>query len=313
MKKMIYILTVIMTVMTVVACSDDDKNEKSSKTGIVVTGYYESVGSHTAVITGSVTNLDYLAKDGVFVSFAYSKKNDLSDVSKFLNVDNITSVDPSVDTVDAEKIELNGTDFKVTLNNLEPKSKYHYRVYCKNDTTRLFAANTRSFITENEGNDTKLAVDMGLSVMWATCNLGADSQEENGNYYAWGEDKTKNLYGTDNYEWDGIFKDVVQSRWGDKWRMPTREEMQELIDLCKWTSGGNGYTVTGPSGKIISFPAAGYRENDYYRYDGGYYWTSSQDPTFSKCAHIVHFGSGNHYMTRMSRSVGLSVRPVCPK
>ena len=85
-------------------------------------------------------------------------------------------------------------------------------------------------------------VDLGLSVMWATCNVGANSPEECGGYYAWGETKTKNVYSFENsktydkkiadFSGDAQY-DAATANWGGLWRMPTKAEADELL-RCKW-------------------------------------------------------------------------------
>ncbi len=128
-------------------------------------------------------------------------------------------------------------------------------------------------------------VDLGLSVKWATCNVGAESPEDYGEYYAYAEKTTKNKYSERNYlffyydyQFDGQYSyyesipgvgadisgsvyDVVAEQWGEGWRMPTHKEMQELVDSCTWTwttkEGVIGYKVTGPNGNSIFLPASG--------------------------------------------------------
>ncbi len=124
-----------------------------------------------------------------------------------------------------------------------------------------------------------LAVDLGLpsGTLWASCNLGADKEEEYGFYFAWGETAPKDHYFYDNYAYAapdgsqstvdigesicGTQYDAAKALWGGSWRLPTEEEMTELIDLCewKWDSVGDTYgvRVTGPSGKSIFLPAGG--------------------------------------------------------
>ena len=119
-------------------------------------------------------------------------------------------------------------------------------------------------------------VDLGLSVKWATCNVGASSPEDFGGYYAWGETSEKSTYTWENYSHCGgsvmsvynigsdIKKtnyDVAYKKWGSSWRMPNEAEVGELIAKCSISSdrlnGVNGYTVTGPNGNSIFIPTAG--------------------------------------------------------
>ncbi|MCQ2233190.1 MAG: DUF1566 domain-containing protein [Paludibacteraceae bacterium] len=180
-----------------------------------------------------------------------------------------------------------------------------------------------------------VAVDLGLSVKWAACNLGATKPEGYGNYYAWGETKSKAAYTGDNSKWYDVAYDVLKSKgiinsrgnltarydaatanWGAGWRMPTLDEIKELDNRCRWSwttmNGVKGYKVTGPSGKSIFLPAAGYRGGAESDYVGGYgdYWSSSAfDNSFS--AYHLYFNSGYYvWDSSFNRYYGRSVRPV---
>ena len=121
-------------------------------------------------------------------------------------------------------------------------------------------------------------VDLGLSVKWATCNVGASSPTEYGNYYAWGETTTKSEYTKKNSKTCGISMgdisgnssyDAARTNWGGSWRLPTKAECQELLDNCKseWTtvSGVRGRRFTSKkNGRSIFLPAAGYHEPKFF-------------------------------------------------
>ena len=154
-------------------------------------------------------------------------------------------------------------------------------------------------------------VDLGLpsGTLWATCNVGANTPEEYGDYFAWGEVEPKDYYGEYNYKWwyhlspgSGVFftkyytsddsshgivdnkteldpeDDAAYVNWGPLWRMPTFEQQQELIDNCTstWTqmNGVNGYLLTGPNGNSLFLPAAGLYNNESLKDVGlwGTYW-----------------------------------------
>ena len=188
-------------------------------------------------------------------------------------------------------------------------------------------------------------VDLGLSVKWATCNVGADSPGEYGDYFAWGETSPKSSYTWENlryrvsgdsyenvtfskYVAEGKYgtvdnrtclelsDDAARQRWGGSWRMPTREEFKELLDKCRWswtTEGGHaGYKVTGPNGRSIFLPAAGFRFGSslYGAGEVGYYWSSSLDASDSYGASLLYFSSGNHGGYNYGRGSGQSVRSV---
>ena len=116
-------------------------------------------------------------------------------------------------------------------------------------------------------------VDLGLSVKWATCNVGAKSPEDYGSYFAWGETTKKDTYTKENSKTKGkSFGDIsgnsaydaARANWGSTWRLPTKAECQELIDNCTWTlttyNGKKGYKVVSKkNNNSIFLPAAGGR------------------------------------------------------
>ena len=191
-------------------------------------------------------------------------------------------------------------------------------------------------------------VDLGLSVKWATMNVGASSPEDYGDYFAWGETSAKSTYNwstykycngsystltkyytsiddygtvdTDNKTQLDLTDDAARVNWGGAWRMPTEAELKELCKQCYWTwitqNGINGYKVTGPNGNSIFLPAAGYRHDNSLKSAGSYgcYWSSSLCPksNFPDHACSVYFHSNSVEWSDDSRFFGQSVRPVCP-
>lgn len=171
-------------------------------------------------------------------------------------------------------------------------------------------------------------VDLGLpsGLKWATCNVGADKPEEYGNYYAWGETKTKDAYTHKNSRTlDKIMKDIsgnheydaATANWGGSWRMPTIDELNELRINCSWTwitqNGVEGYKVTSKkNGNSIFLPAAGYRYGSSLYYAGyyGYYWSSTPNDDLDFYAYYLDFNGYNHSMDDNYRDYGQSVRPV---
>ena len=181
-------------------------------------------------------------------------------------------------------------------------------------------------------------VDLGLSVKWATCNVGASNPEDYGNYYAWGETSTKETYDEDNCPTFGLFElsisqlqaqgyidgegnltsqyDAARANWGGNWRMPTETEMRELIDKCNWEwttqNGVYGYKVEGPNGNSIFLPAVGLRDGPslYYAGGNGIYWSSTPREYGGYGAYGLGFGSDSHYVIDNFRYHGLSVRSI---
>ncbi|WP_290449076.1 PEGA domain-containing protein [uncultured Muribaculum sp.] len=167
-------------------------------------------------------------------------------------------------------------------------------------------------------------VDLGLSVKWAACNVGASSIEDSGNYYAWGETATKAEYTQANSKTYGKTKgdisgnpqyDAARANWGGTWRLPTKAEFNELRNKCKWewTELGSkkGYRVIGPNGNSIFLPAAGWRSGSslYDADTNGRYWNSTS-MSDSRVANNFSFGSSFLSTGGYFRLDGFPVRPV---
>ena len=184
-------------------------------------------------------------------------------------------------------------------------------------------------------------VDLGLSVKWATCNLGATKPSDYGHYYAWSETMVKGDYSWDTYKWgkgNNITKyndsdgktvldpedDVATAKLGSPWRMPTKDEINELIGGCtwKWTkkNGVRGHEVKGTNGKTIFLPAAGTRKGFELLYTGesGFYWSASRASNEINKAFYFDNGYSNIIDDNLiharitDRYYGFSVRPVRP-
>ena len=205
-----------------------------------------------------------------------------------------------------------------------PKSQIN-----KSSTTTTSTSSKKSSTTSRATNaiSSHEYVDLGLSVKWATCNVGASSPEEYGDHYAWGETSTKSSYTPDNCEtWEkrigdikGTSRDVAHVKWGGSWRMPTMAEFDELLDSknCTWTwttqGGHKGYKVTSKkNSNSIFLPAAGFRNGTslYYREEGGYYWGFTPNEGNTQDAYYLYFNSGYHYTYWNYRFDGHTVRPV---
>ncbi len=170
-------------------------------------------------------------------------------------------------------------------------------------------------------------VDLGLpsGLKWATCNVGASSPTDSGDYFAWGETTTKSTYTQSNSKTTekeigdisgNVAYDAARANWGGTWRMPSNTEMQELVDKCTWTwtskSGINGYLVEGPNDNTIFLPAAGYRYSSSLRNSGseGKYW-SSTPYLLSQGAYVLLFGGSSRYVDYLyDRASGRPVRAV---
>lgn len=172
------------------------------------------------------------------------------------------------------------------------------------------------------------AVDLGLSVKWASCNVGAESPEGHGDYFAWGEISPKNEYYEINSTTYGVELgdisgnpqyDAATANWGDGWRMPTRDEFIELKYNCIWEwtvlNGVNVMRVLGPNGNSIFLPAAGFRYGTSFNGVGssGYYWCSMPSGDFNDYAYRLYFYGEDLVWNGYYRYSGLSIRPVMDK
>ena len=230
-----------------------------------------------------------------------------------------------------------------TVNGETVSTKNPYTVTITSSTQ--FKANFKKEISTGVENGHNW-VDLGLSVKWATCNVGATTPEGYGNYYAWGETKPKSTYYWSTYKYcNGTYRsmtkyctdsyygtvdnkttleltdDAARVNWGGSWRMPTKAEQDELRDTnnCTWTwttqNGVRGYKVTSnKNGNSIFLPAAGYRNNSDLGNAGskGEYWSSSLNTGSSFLAHYLLFYSSDEvWVIYCSRYYGYPVRPVC--
>lgn len=167
-------------------------------------------------------------------------------------------------------------------------------------------------------------VDLGLTVLWASHNVGASKAEEAGGLYGWADPTgAKRSVDANDYPAaepsydlceDGF--DIARKQWGGTWRLPSRDELEELIEKCRWTpityKDVEGMAVTGPNGNSIFLPAAGGRCGSEVAAGGqyGYYWSQNPNGEYSNSAHALTFGKGTPEMIVAGRYYGLSVRPV---
>ena len=222
----------------------------------------------------------------------------------------------------------------------------------KNGCVKDSDGKEHTFTVSYSGTMTEEYVDLGLSVKWAKCNLGASKPSDYGDYFAWGETEPKTNYTWGTYKWKYITKytyaddhtkciwydadgnfigdnkttleaadDAATANLGSPWYMPTGDEIQELIDNCTWTwttqDGVKGYEVKSKkNGNSIFLPAAGRRTRSELKVAGseGFYWSSSLRSAYlsSTYARDLDFDSDWRDYTDYTRDFGCSVRPVRP-
>lgn len=189
-------------------------------------------------------------------------------------------------------------------------------------------------------------VDLGLSVKWATCNVGSKVPEARGNHYAWGETTPKNSYTWETYKWCNgssqlltkynydskcgvvdnkltldLDDDAARVNWGGPWRTPTLKEWQELLNDCAWTwtkkNGVQGYCVRGKNGNSIFLPVTGYRNgSNLEEINQGNYWSSTLHIYNVNLGVAKDVGLNSGYRgagdAGFARCIGQCLRPVCP-
>ena len=219
--------------------------------------------------------------------------------------------------------------------------------------SKAYMAGTRYGLTcdeiERDSQPIPEAIDLGLSVKWASFNLGASKPEEYGDYFAWGEVSPRSvvpegahawsIYELCNGEYAHMLKYNTNPSYGDvdglsileivddaaavtlrgSWRMPTAEELDELLESCdwNWTSKGNVYgyeVVSKVNGNSVFLPAAGYKGDDSYVSEAGetgLYWSSSLTKGYQTyTAQRLRFTDGEIDEIDINRSFALQIRPV---
>ena len=234
--------------------------------------------------------------------------------------------------------------FTVNMTGLTANTTYYVRAYAINSAGTSYGSEV-SFTTLSSGGG-HAYVDLGLpsGLLWATCNVGADNPEDYGDYFAWGETQPKDTYNWSTYQYcmgssttltkyctnsingyngftDNLTTllpedDAATANWGSDWRMPTREEWQELLNntTVTWTTqnGVKGRLFTASNGNSLFLPASGYRYDSSLYVAGfyGYYWSSSLYTDYPGNAWYFYFDSNYCYMDYSDRLSGQSVRGV---
>ena len=322
MKKILYFISFLFAV-ALVGCEEKEPATSAK----VRTGQVINITDESALIEASVN----------------------VDISKYRSVNFGVMYSPYLEDINFRNCNeefasyMNGKEYEVEITSLSPDTKYYYCAYLVLNGIQREFGQIKEFTTlpANEGSEDEggseeedeggsegegeggtegegkvngyAYVDLGLSVKWATMNVGATSPEEYGDYFAWGETEPKEEYRWGTYKWcdgdyDYLTKDCSSSdfgivddkieldleddaanvNWGDAWRTPTKAELDELIENCTWSwttqNGIDGYTVTSnTNGKSIFLPAAGYRYDTFSEEVGaiGYYHSRTMRPVLT--------------------------------
>ncbi len=284
---------------------------KINETVSATTGTVSNITSTSATISGSVTGVASAQKT-VSIGIVYN-----------------TFGSPSVTNgITLASGKTTNGDFSVSLAGLKENTTYYYCSYIAVDGTYYYGS-VLSFTTNKKSEDLTPgdAIDLGLSVKWASHNVGASSPEGYGGYYAWGETEEKSDYSWNTYKYynsqtgfinigsdiSGTQYDVAHVKWGGSWRMPTEAEMDELCQKCTSTmisyQGILGRKFFGPNGNSIFLPEAGdFPDTALYRVGSlGAYWNSAINN--NNCGSCLCFGFFCN-LSFCTRNAGLNVRPV---
>ena len=232
-------------------------------------------------------------------------------------------------------------DFSCYLLHLEEGTNYHVRSYAINEKGVHYGRDIQFTTLARTFHQGYEYVDLGLSVKWATSNLGESLPLKYGDYYAWGETAPKENYTWQTYKWSttnngqlakyntmsergtvdnkqilDLSDDAAHVNWGGDWRMPTAKEINELYQNCKWHKVDQGYNVTSEiNGNTIFLPAAGCMNGNTIFKPGeyGYYWSSEIVADEAASAYVIYFNTNGVYNSRSSREKGCFIRPVYPK
>lgn len=231
--------------------------------------------------------------------------------------------------------------FYAALPGLKKGEEYTFKAYLVGPDGEYYWSEPYDFVSEvDSGIPTEPTagdlIDLGLSVKWASCNLGAAEPQDAGDYYAWGETQTKSNYNWSTYllsngSSNSLKKYCLQSSYGTvdnrttldltddaafvntsgKMRMPTAEECRELRDNCQWTEtqykGRNGFLVySATTGNAIFIPKNGLKFSYVLNTDSPYYWTADLGTDESFRAESFLFPQ----IMKWDRCDGLGIRPV---
>ncbi len=228
------------------------------------------------------------------------------------------------------KLGTNFDTYHVQFTNLMPGTTYYFRPYvtildetCYGNVYTVTTTGVKTADRSRTVNGHSF-VDLGLpsGTLWAETNVGAESAESAGSYFAWGETTTKTSYTESNSTWYGTAhtgnltatEDAATVLWGEGVRTPTYDEMSELVQNCVWTwtavNGTKGYRVgSATNSNSIFLPVTGkYSGEELSGKSIGNYWTSTQQNDFS--VYSLTFANGLQLLRTGNCYFGQAVRPV---
>ena len=303
-------------------------NESPTITGMSEVFYLQEGPTPPVVSTGEVT---------VITSSSITISGHIEDIgktySKITQYGHVYSEINPNPTISDYKYNHGSTNqlilYSSELNNLKPNTRYYVRAYAENPKGISYGVTVSVTTKTVDGSepwqptepDETGAVDLGLSVKWAACNLGATFPEEYGDYFAWGEVETKVDYTEETYQFpsrgdysspyelpDGLSDisgtqyDAATVNLDNGWRMPTRLELIDLADnstiVYTTYNNVNGMRFIGPNGNCIFIPFAG------ARYEGGkckrgeacYLWSSVTKDNYYSTTYNFYYHYESYYL-----------------
>lgn len=229
---------------------------------------------------------------------------------------------------------IRNSDMSFYLDKLDPETTYYYKLYVQQhpDSDKVYTEEIGEFTTEVKP-DVPEFVDLGLSVRWATRNIGADNIGDTGGLYVWGDATGKlsllnsassdlsklflDLYEKSSIAGKDTF-DIATNQWGKDWRLPTKDELEELSSLPVErienyeNTGIGGFEFTGKNGNKIFFPSSGYINSAGMHGQNAYtyYWSSDKTYNPSNVYYAnINYGGASIMETNYG-FVMLAVRPV---
>lgn len=270
--------------------------------GAVVLNLNGTLSNKMAILLLDLENVSELKGSAINCTDYFMEYND---ESQMFELSVVTNDNASIETEGIEGIsylmlfpnetdncniqcEKSGTPYEHVFHNGVRANKVYFRTGVDGSSVEALSWNEVEIVNKINGYE---FVDLGLpsGLKWAKYNIGANSPEEYGNYYSWGEvevEADNNYSAANNSTYQIQYGDITgnpehdaaTANWGSPWKMPNEAEYQELMDNCEWTwtsqNNINGYKVTGPNGNSIFLPASGYRINTLIKLRGtyGYYW-----------------------------------------
>jgi hypothetical protein len=266
---------------------------------LIQTLYLKYIDNRTVTLNGAIYGLNSNYKS-IKIGFVYGP-------DKNVNAESGQTLTNEV---------ISGENYSDTIN--IPESKSHCRAYILIDD-KYFYGESITLNPIKQPSNCKM-VDLGLSVKWANMNVGANSEEEFGNEYAWGETESKTEFNSSNY-FDSDYKlfnnsnkstsfsesdyDAATIKWGGTWRTPTFDELKELKTKCTWSNDTinnvPGYKVTGSNSNSIFIP--------FNNYNG--YWSSSLSTQNDRAARALWLNTNDFVLSNnYTRFDGHYIRPV---